>query len=320
MQVLGNLLNNAARYSQPSSTIRVSAVLEDGYVAVAVADEGRGMAPERLPYLFRKFSRIVDEDERGDTGLGLAICKGIVEAHGGRIRAESDGVGMGSRFTFTLSAVHEIGAGAFAGTSGGAARRTQGERSRARILAVDDDPATLRYVRDALAKAGYAALVTGDPDEALRIMEAERPRLVLLDLMLPGSDGIELMKDILDIAQVPVIFLSAYGRDEIIARAFEAGAIDYMVKPFSSTELVARVRGAMRRRVAPSSSEPEDPFVLGDLIIDYAERWVSLAGSRLHLTPTEYELLFELSVNAGRVITFDVLLVIRDNNFCRSRQ
>ena len=126
--------------------------------------------------------------------------------------------------------------------------------------------------------------------------------------MLPGSGGIELMRDILDIADVPVIFLSAYGRDEIIARAFEAGATDYMVKPFSPTELVARVRGALRRRMASSTGEPSEPFVLGDLVIDYAERRVSVAGRAVHLTPTEYELLVELSISAGRVLTFDTLL------------
>ena len=182
-----------------------------------------------------------------------------------------------------------------------------GARDLARILVVDD-PTVLRYVRDALSRAGYAPIVTTDPDDALRILESDRPRLVLLDLMLPGSDGIELMKSILDIADVPVIFLSAYGWDEIIARAFEAGATDYMVKPFSPTELVARVRGALRRRLASSTGEPSEPFVLGDLVIDYAERRASVAGRAVHLTPTEYELLFELSVNAGRVLTFDALL------------
>ena len=129
----------------------------------------------------------------------------------------------------------------------------------------------LRYVRDALSRAGYAPVVTTDPNEALRIFESDRPRLVLLDLMLPGSDGIELMQSILNIAEVPVIFLSAYGRDEIIARAFEAGASDYMVKPFSPTELVARVRGALRRRLDPSAAKPLEPFVLGDLVIDHAD-------------------------------------------------
>ena len=92
------------------------------------------------------------------------------------------------------------------------------KREGVRILAVDDDPMTLRYLRDVLSKAGYFPMVTTDPDEALRLVETERPNLVLLDLMLPGSDGIELMRSILSIAEVPVVFLSAYGsRDEVIA-------------------------------------------------------------------------------------------------------
>ncbi len=307
VQVLSNLLSNAARYSPDSSAIRVKAALEDDFVEVSVADEGQGVSPEEMPLLFRKFSRTLGQSgarEAPDTGLGLAICKGIVEAHGGRIWAESEGVGLGATFTFTLP-VAGVGGAAVERPSSNA-RSQRGDQ--ARILAVDDDPMVLRYVRDALSRAGYTPVVTTDPDEALRIVERDRPQLVLLDLLLPGNDGIELMGNILDIAEVPVIFLSAYGRDEIIARAFEAGATDYMVKPFSPTELVARVRGALRRRLATVAGEPPAPFVLGDLIIDYAERRVSVAGHAVHLTPTEYELLVELSANAGRVLTFDCLL------------
>ena len=311
VQVLGNLLSNAARYSHEASLIRVSCALEDGSVALSVFDEGRGVAPERLAQLFRKFSRTDGDDgerEIKGAGLGLAICKGIVEAHGGRIWAESDGVGLGTRFTFTLPVVEEaVTGGAGESPRPDGASRTS-EREAVRILAVDDDPMTLRYLRDALSKAGYFPMVTTDPDEALRLVEIERPNLVLLDLVLPGSDGIELMRSILSIAEVPVVFLSAYGRDEVIARAFEAGAVDYMVKPFSATELVARVRSAMRRRPTQVQGEPSEPFTMGDLTIDYAERGVSVAGSRVHLTPIEYDLLFELSVNAGRVLTHDALL------------
>ena len=309
VQVLCNLLSNAARYSPESAPIRVNASLGDDRVEMSVADEGLGVSPDEMPLLFRKFSRNIGHGaarEAPDTGLSLAICKGIVEAHGGRIWAASAGLGQGSTFTFTLPLV---GAAVAAVESPALSVRSQtGARNLTRILAVDDDPAVLRYVRDALSRAGYAPVVTTDPDEALRIVESDRPRLVLLDLMLPGSDGIELMGSILDIAEVPVIFLSAYGRDEIIARAIEAGAADYMVKPFSPTELVARVRGALRRRLVASTGEPSEPFVLGDLVIDYAERRVSVAGSAVHMTPTEYELLFELSVHAGRVLTFDALL------------
>ena len=101
---------------------------------------------------------------------------------------------------------------------------------------------------------------------------------------------------------LPVIFISGYGRDETIARALDRGAADYIVKPFSPTELVARVRAALRRR-----SEPE-PFVLGNLAIHYAERRVTVAGSVVELTATEYELLRVLSANAGRVSAYDALL------------
>ena len=309
VQVLGNLLSNAARHSQESSVISVSAVREGVHVAVSVADEGRGIPADSLPNLFRKFSNVLSEEQGGDTGLGLAICKGIVEAHGGRIWAESDGPGLGARFTFTLPTVEEAGSGTadrrqpVSNQSRGRDQRDSGERLR--VLAVDDDPNDLRYVRDTLAEAGYAPVVTGDAEEALRLMEEERPELVLLDLMMPGIDGIELMRDILDLADVPVIFLSVYGREEVVAKAFEMGAVDYVVKPFSPTELSARIKAALRRRV---TAEPSEPYVLGDLTIDYAQRRVTLAGRRVRLTPTEYGMLAELSANGGLVLTHDHLL------------
>ena len=309
-QVLGNLLSNAARHSPESSVIRVSAVREAVHVAVSVADEGRGIPAESMPRLFRKFSAVQSEERGGDTGLGLAICKGIVEAHGGRIWAESDGPGLGARFTFTLPTVEVAGsvtAGApLSCTQAGRGKGGAGDsEERVRILAVEDDPNDLRYIRDTLTVSGYAPVVTGDPEEAVRLVEEERPELVLLDLMLPGIGGIELMRDILDVADVPVIFLSAYGRDEVVARAFEMGAVDYVVKPFSPTELAARIRAALRRR---ETVEPSEPYVLGDLTIDFAQRRVTLAGRRVELTPTEYGMLAELAAHAGRVLTYEHLL------------
>ena len=304
VQVIGNLLTNATRHSPESSAIRVSAVKDGVYVEFSVADEGRGIPTERLPHLFRKFSSWEDDDPGGDTGLGLAICKGIVEAHGGRIRAESDGPGLGARFFFTLPAVEDAPVAE--------AQLDQGSQQEARagetILVVDDDPQALRYVRGALADAGYNPIVVAEPEEALLTMEARRPDLALLDVVLPDADGIALMRDIVSIADVPVIFISAYGRDQVVARAFEAGAEDYIVKPFSPTELVARVRAALRRRRAPHQTQPPEPYVLGDLAIDYAERRVTFAGHPVELRAKEYQLLYELSVNAGRVVTHDELL------------
>ena len=307
VQVLNNLLSNAARHSPESSVIRVTAVVEDIHVAVSVSDEGRGISAERLPHLFRKFSRIRRDDWVSDTGLGLAICKGIVEAHGGRIRAESDGPGLGARFIFTLPVADasQLSVPEVASTVKGGSNRSAD--SRRKILAVDDDPQTLRYVRDILLKAGFVPSMTADPREVSRRIRDEEPHLVLLDLMLPWINGIEVMGKILEATDVPVIFLSAYGQDETIARALEAGASDYVVKPFSPTELVARIEAALRKR-APGLRRQPEPFVLGDLSIDYDGRSVSLAGRTVSLTATEFNLLRELSVNAGRVLTHDHLL------------
>ncbi len=310
VQVLGNLLSNAARHSPESAVIRVSAVREGVHVAVAVSDQGRGIPAERLPHLFRKFSGSQSGERGGDTGLGLAICKGIVEAHGGRIRAESDGAGLGARFTFTLPVVEGAGRNTRVNDAPVSASRRaspsahQDPGEPVRVLVVEDDPQELRYVRDVLVQSGYAPLVTGDPAEALRLMERERPRLALLDLVLPDGDGIELMQAILKIADVPVIFLSAYGRDETIARAFEMGAVDYLVKPFSPTELAARMGSALRRREV---SETE-PYVRGGLVIDYSARRVTLDGRPVRLTAMEYRMLAELSANAGKVLTYEHLL------------
>ena len=307
VQALDNLLSNATHHSNELSSIRVAAVRDGVHVAFSVADDGVGVPAERLPHLFRKFSRL-DGEERGreiaGSGLGLAICKGIVEAHGGRIRAESDGLGLGSRFTFTVPAVEET----VALPPPRSRRRRTKTGERPRVLCVDDDPQTLRYVRDALTQAGYTPVVTGDPEEVSRLMAEEAPRLVLLDMMLPGSDGMELMKDIREVSDVPVIFLSVNGQEEVVARAFDMGAADYVVKPFSATELAARIRAALRKRAAPELAQPSEPYVRGDLTVDYAQRRVTVAGRPVDLTDIEYRMLVELSVNAGLALTHERLL------------
>ena len=120
--------------------------------------------------------------------------------------------------------------------------------------------------------------------------------------MLPGRDGIEFMRETPELADLPVIFISGYGREETVVRALEAGAADYIVKPFSAAELTARVRAALRR------TDEAEPFVLGELAIHYDQRLVSIGGRPVELTATEYELLRVLSLNAGRVTSFDSLL------------
>ena len=304
VQVIGNLLSNAARNSPDSSRIRLQAARDGVHVAISIADDGRGIPSDELPRLFRKFSVSETGARAGDIGLGLAISKGIVEAHGGRIWAESDGPSLGARFSFTIPALEE--AALTRPPASPEPRRTTGEDP---VLVVDDDPQTLRQVRNALSAAGYEPIVTADPDEALTLLAEHQPRLVLLDMMLPGYDGVDLMEDIFGVAETPVVFLSAYGQDDMIARAFDMGASDYIVKPFTPTELVARVRAALRRRGSEGvRAEPVEPYVLGDLTIDYTSRLVTIGGERVRLTAKEYGLLHALSVNAGRVVTHSQLL------------
>ena len=300
VQVLNNLFSNASRHAPESSPIRVAAERDGVHVAISVSDEGRGVPPDRLPHLFSKHPGAAGgggSRARG-YGLGLAICKGLVEAHGGRIWAESGGPGRGTRFTFTVPV---------AGDAGLDPRRKRPLSARQGteqtcILVVDDDPQTLRYVRDALVEADYAPVATGDPEQLPELIRTHKPRLVLLDLVLPGADGITLMQDMRELEDVPVIFISAYDRDETIVRALDAGADDYIVKPFSPSELTARVRAALRRHAGPEA------FRLGELAIHYEERRVTVAGRPVALTVTEFEVLRVLSRKAGRAVTYDALL------------
>ncbi len=310
-QVLVNLLTNAAQNSPEASPILLTAQQEDGNLTICVTDKGRGLPPERITHLFRKFSRH-DSDTGSDcdaqSGWGLSICRGIVEAHGGRIWAESDGEGAETRLKFTIPVADGV-ADVDTGPSGvpreGPRRDSNG---RMKILAVDDDPQTLRSIRKALSRAGFESVVTGEPGEALQLVEEHEPRLVLLDLVLPGGDGIDLMRKINEKADVPVMFLSAYGHEDAVVRAFDNGAADYLVKPFSPSELTARIRAILRSRTPPGQVVPSEPFVMGDLKIDYARRRVTIAGKPLDLTRIEFLLLQDLSISAGRTVLHEDLL------------
>ena len=298
VQVIGNLLSNAARQSPVDLPIRISAEHDGAHVAISVADEGRGMSREVLEQLFRKHSRSVEGNLEVSNGLGLVICRGLVEAHGGRIWAESAGRGQGARLTFTIP----VADSSEAATPEVRSADLQASTDKSTILVVDDDPQALRYVRDALIESDYRVIVTGEHRELAQIIRKEQPRLVLLDLLLPGTDGIELMETVPELSSLPVIFISGYGRDETIAEALEKGASDYLVKPFSPTELTARIRAALRRNEHP------EPFVLEDLSIDFHQHRVYLKGEELKLTATEFALLRVLALNAGRVMTHEALL------------
>ena len=311
IQVISNLLSNTAGNAQGSSAIGVRAEHDGMYVAVSVVAEGWRLPPDQLPYLFRKYSRIdggMVEREIVGYGLGLSICKGIVEAHGGRIWAESESSGPGVHFTFTLPVADQATQQNADHPDQLVGRSHAGELEPARILVMEDDPQTLRHLRDVLSRGGYTTIFATGHNDVLHQAESEKPQLVLMDLALPGIDGFDLMGDIIDVTGVPVICLSAHGTDRDIERALDLGAVDYMVKPFSPTELTARIRAALRKAAAANLGDEESPFALGDMTIDYVQRRVEISGQPVHLTPIEYELLRVLSLNSGRVLTHELLL------------
>ena len=309
-QVLSNLLNNAAKFSPPGHPITVRIESQADQAAVQVRDRGHGIPADKLPHLFKKFSRVHEDRGISGTGLGLAICKGIVEAHGGRIWVESPGIGQGTVITFTVPFEFDqaVAAGPEVTRRADHVGHVRKAGERARILAVDDEPQVLRLLNRTLEEAGYRPISTDDPGRVVPLVELEEPDLVLLDIMLPGTSGFELLERIREFSGVPVIFLTASDESDDAVRALKMGADDYIRKPFAPSELLARIEAVLRRRVLPDTLEVRPPFVLGDLEMNFAERRVTVGGRAVKLSATEYKLLYELATNAGRVLTHEQIL------------
>ncbi len=177
------------------------------------------------------------------------------------------------------------------------------------ILVVDDEPRLLRLVREVLLAVGYRVAVAGDGQTALEKVAIERPDLVLLDILLPhGMDGYEVCQRIREFSDVPVIMLTAKAREADKLQGFDVGADDYLTKPFSSKELLARVRAVMRRSKHPEEVRSEADFACGKLSINFAQHRVFVDGTEVALTATEYQLLRQLALNANCVVLHEQLL------------
>jgi two-component system KDP operon response regulator KdpE len=176
-----------------------------------------------------------------------------------------------------------------------------------RILVVDDEPQIRRALRLVLRANGYEVTEVAAGEAALDALAVTAFDLMILDLVLPDLDGVEVCRRVRDWSELPVVVLSAHGDEEIKVRALDEGADDYVTKPFSAPELLARMRSALRR--ASAKSAPSGPIVCaGGVDIDLVRRRVVRNGQEVHLTPTEYDLLRVLVQQAGRVITHGHLL------------
>jgi two-component system KDP operon response regulator KdpE len=178
-----------------------------------------------------------------------------------------------------------------------------------RVLVVDDEPQIRRALRIVLRANGYQVAEAETGEAALDALVTKPFDLMILDLVLPDIDGVELCRRLREWSRLPVLVLSAHGEADVKVRALDEGADDYVTKPFSTPELLARMRSAMRR--ASASGDTVDPVVHaggGEVQIDLARRTVTRAGKEIHLTPTEYDLLRVLATQVGRVITHGHLL------------
>src|SRR5580692_8217737 len=177
-----------------------------------------------------------------------------------------------------------------------------------RILVVDDEPQITRVLRTSLQSNGHEVTVAQDGADALaKFMKAE-PELVITDLAMPGMDGIELTREIRERSQVPIIVLSVRGNDDSKVAALDEGADDYVTKPFSIQELLARVRVQMRRMMALAGEVQDELIVLGDFRIDLERHQVIVRDVEVHLTPKEFDLMVYFARNADRVLTHKTLL------------
>jgi two-component system, OmpR family, KDP operon response regulator KdpE len=173
-----------------------------------------------------------------------------------------------------------------------------------RVLVVDDEPQIIRGLRVILTNAGYRVEEATTKKEALDAVSVRPPDAIVLDLVLPDGDGIEVCTDIRRWSQVPIVVLSAVGDERQKVRALDAGADDYVTKPFGSEELLARMRAVLRRK----SDDGDSAVRVGDLEIDLADRAVRRDGEQLHLTPIEFDLLSKLAEHPGRLVTHRQLL------------
>ena len=255
-QIFSNLIENAAKYTEPGGHIRVRAAVEDGEVVVQVIDDGRGIPPESIPELFDAFvqgPRTLDRSE-GGLGIGLAVVRSMVELHGGRISARSPGLGQGSTFEvrLPLAAAEEAGAQRMADTPAAEPDRSR-EASRA-VLVVDDNEDAADMLALLLQSWGFDTRVAHGGHEALDELEqGARPELAVLDIGLPVMDGYELAEQIRRRYghDIKLVALTGYGQPRDKERAMQAGFDEHLVKPVDAHKLRSSVRGLLEQQPPP---------------------------------------------------------------------
>ena len=304
-EVLVNLLENAARYTPPGTPITIKGTHEDNWVKLSVQDRGPGIPANKHAAIFEKYRRAGEQMQEG-TGLGLYISRKIVEAHGGRIGVQSPppGAETGTEFMFTLPVMPIVAPQ----PSRPSPLQLPTPATGQRILVVEDETDFQTVLRVLLAEEGYRVEFALNGQTALDIVQTDPPDLVLLDWLLPGVDGLTVCRNIRRWSGIPIIMVTSKTSQEDILAAFDAGADDYITKPFVGEELKARIRALLRRGEITVDVPGARQFVSGGLMIDFDARAVWRDGQPVALTATEFDLLEVLVNHPRQVLSYAQLI------------
>jgi two-component system KDP operon response regulator KdpE len=314
-QVMHNLLDSATKNSPRDKKIRMMAVQKDGHIVISVADQGMALSKEQLDHLFDGVfqANYGTTDQVRGLGVGLYVARGLALAHGGKIWAENlAGQGMVIHCSLPIEAKPMAAMPPQKRLSfqmqNTTSLETPPQRDVAKIMVVDDDPQMLRLLKIKLEVEGFQTITAARGNAALDLAAAEQPDLILLDVSLPDSSGFDVCTRLREFTAAPIIIITGQSREEDMVRGLDLGADDYLIKPIRNKELLARVRANLRRARVPDQISSKPVFRTGELMIDFAQRHVTVGKRSVRLTPTEYKLLYHLAANAGRILTHSQIL------------
>jgi DNA-binding response OmpR family regulator/signal transduction histidine kinase len=305
------LLLNSVLAQAGDHQVRVIARQDGDQIRVSLSYQGGALAEgfEQRQYadLFQARSFVANSPHNLE--LGVYVAKSVLQAHGGCLTVDHHNE-AGIALHLTIPCARGTGAGCEEVAA--PLLVTQPARPNAKILLVEDDRQLSRFLKTQLELIGYQTIVTDEGHMALELAAVEMPDLILLDLSLPDSSGLDVCRDLREFTSVPVIMITGNSNEEDMVRSLNIGADDYILKPLRPKVLVARIQANLRRSYLSNTSEKghgrEAAFTLGDLEVNFAQRQISRLGQPMTLTPVEHKLIYHLAANAGRILTHDQLI------------
>jgi PAS domain S-box-containing protein len=305
-EVMINLLDNAVRYNPPDKNLIIEIHSSGSWLIVSVRDFGKGVPADKQKTIFDKYVR-VDEEGTG-TGLGLYISRKIVEAHGGQIRIQSPLPNMkhGTEFTFTLPATYSAPTKRTPLVKRQSLNRTANKEFT--ILVIEDELDQLTLMKTILDEAGFQVETVTNGVSALDVVKISPPDLILLDWLLPGMNGLAVCQGIRRYTNAPIIVVTSCTEQEELLTAFDAGADDYIIKPFDRQELFARIHALLRRESAIQNPVKSNRFNAHGLVIDFDTHETWLDGENLLLPRAEYEILEYMAQHRNQLLTYGQII------------